>query len=284
MAGFNIKLALGEVSQTGEPAPAPSVALRDDLGDPLNIMKPFILPPGYDRIKVVHSFAELVNTPWRDGVNAICWQRSLAGDFDEVVAALLSLDDGDSSASIDRISNIEPEQLKRLRLNLSAAGKMAVDILIQDLRLLIEHGLEPNLDCIHYYTRDDPAALVATDVYSFHADSAPIAADTWLCAYTEAASEGLRNDQAQRRVEIPATRAALLQQFGVGEGEDFQDYLSQNCYDLHYAPMAQAQPFSFGLGNLWRIAIEYPACPVPPCIHRAPETLPGRGPRLLLIS
>ena len=244
-------------------------------------MKPLPLPADYDRIKVVHSFAELINTPLRDGVNAICWQRSVAGDFEEVVAALRRDDDGDS---IDRIANIEPAQLKRLRLNLSAAGQMAIDILIEDLRLLREHGLEPSLDCIHYYTRDDPEALVATDVYSFHVDSAPIAAETYLCAYTEAASEGLRNDQAQRRVDLPATRAALLQQFGAADDADFQEFLHENCYDLHYAAMAQAQPFSFGLGNLWRIAIEYPACPVPPCIHRAPETIPGQAPRLLLIS
>ncbi len=41
---------------------------------------------------------------------------------------------------------------------------------------------------------------------------------------------------------------------------------------------------SFGLGNLWRIAVDYPGSPVPPCIHRAPITRPGRPPRLLLIS
>ncbi len=253
-------------------------------------MKPFTLPAGYERIKLVHSFAELINTPWRDGVNAICWQRNLAGDFAEVVAALLrdvdvdGDDDGDGDGGIDRISNIKPAQLKRLRPNLSTAGKMAIDILIEDLRLLSEHGLEPSLDCIHYYTRDDPAAPVTTDVYSFHVDSAPIAAETYLCAYTQAASEGLRNDQAQRRVDMPKTRAALLQEFGAADGKDFLEFLHENCYDLHYAAMAQAQPFSFGLGNLWRIAIEYPGNPVPPCIHRAPETIPGRGPRLLLIS
>ena len=36
--------------------------------------------------------------------------------------------------------------------------------------------------------------------------------------------------------------------------------------------------------NLWRIATDHPGCPVPPCIHRAPATLPGASPRLLLIS
>ena len=246
---------------------------------------PFTLPADYTRIKVVHSFAELVTTPFRDGINALCWQRSLMGDFAEVAAALLTDDD---------ITSIEPEQLKHL--NLSPMGQIASEVLIQDLMLLREHGLEPKLDCIQAYARAAPSEIVATDVYSFHADSAPVAADTYLCAYTQAASEGLRNDQAQRRVDIPATRAALLQQFGADDGADFVDFLNENCYDLHYAPRQEAQPFSFGLGNLWRIAIEYPGSPVPPCIHRAPEDRPAdkqankqadkqkQPPRLLLIS
>ena len=61
-------------------------------------------------------------------------------------------------------------------------------------------------------------------------------------------------------------------------------YLNENFFDLHYAPLPQARPFSFGLGHLWRIATEHPGSPVPPCIHRAPATLPGQPPRLLLIS
>ena len=65
---------------------------------------------------------------------------------------------------------------------------------------------------------------------------------------------------------------------------DFREYQAENCYDLHYAPLPHARPFSFGRGNLWRIAVDYPGNPVPPCIHRAPTTLPGQPPRLLLIS
>jgi len=125
---------------------------------------------------------------------------------------------------------------------------------------------------------------VRTDVYSFHADSATVTADTYLCSYSGAASEGLRNDEAHRRVEVPETRAELLKLFGGGDNGDFLEYLRENCYDLHYAPGPQAQPFSFGLGNLWRIAVEHPFSLVPPCVHRAPETLPGHPPRLLLIS
>ena len=125
---------------------------------------------------------------------------------------------------------------------------------------------------------------VATDVFSFHADSAPVEADTWLCTYHGLPSEGLRNDEAHRRVDIPATRAELLKLFGGDDDADFRAYLKENCYDLHYAAVPEARPFSFGLGNLWRIAVDYPGSPVPPCIHRAPATLPGQPPRLLLIS
>ena len=83
---------------------------------------------------------------------------------------------------------------------------------------------------------------------------------------------------------LDVTRAELLRLYG-GEGDaGFREFLAENFYDLHYATLPGAQPFSFGLGNLWRIAIEYLGCPVPPCIHRAPLTLPGMPVRLLLIS
>jgi hypothetical protein len=85
-------------------------------------------------------------------------------------------------------------------------------------------------------------------------------------------------------VDAPETRAELLKRFGGLDSDDFRDYLKENCYDLHYVPIPGARPFSFGIGNLWRIAVDYPGSPVPPCIHRAPPTLPGEPPRLLLIS
>jgi hypothetical protein len=94
----------------------------------------------------------------------------------------------------------------------------------------------------------------------------------------------LRNDEAVRRVDIPETRAELLALFGGGDGPEFREYLNDNCFDLHYAPLPNARPFVFGQRNLWRIAVDYPESPVPPCIHRAPETRPGDVTRLLLIS
>ena len=236
-------------------------------------MTPFTLPPGYTRIKVVDSFDELVTTPFGSGVNALCWPRTLPGDFGEVVKHL---------GTGEGIITLDEAQLRNL--SVSAAGRVAINILLEDQRLLRERELAPVLNCIHSYPRDEDAGPVPTDVFSFHADSAPVETDTWLCTYHGLASEGLRNDEAHRRVDLPGTRAELLKRFDGEDDEDFRDYLKENCYDLHYAAIPQARPFSFGPGNLWRIATDWPGSPVPPCIHRAPEDLPGQPPRLLLIS
>jgi hypothetical protein len=236
-------------------------------------MTHFSLPADYSRIQRVNSFEELVTTRFGDGVNALCWERTLPGDFSEVVELL---GDGDGIVTLD--------EARLLSLPASVAGAIAVATLLEDHRLLRELGRDPVLNCIHAYPRDEAAGAVPTDVYSFHVDSAPVEADTWLCTYHGAASEGLRNDEAQRRVDDPVTRAELLQHFGCEDNDAFREYLSENCYDLHYAAAAHAQPFSFGVGNLWRIAVDYPGSPVPPCIHRAPATFPGQPPRLLLIS
>jgi hypothetical protein len=233
----------------------------------------FIPPPGYNRVKVVASFEELVTTSFKNGVNALCWPRGLQGDFREVVE---KLGPGEGITPLDA-----------MRLNallLSDAGRVARDILLEDQRLLRDRGLSPELNCIQSYPRDEDPAPVPIDVYSFHADSAPVEADTYLCTYHGAASEGLRNDEAQRRVAVPATRAELLRLFGGEDNDAFIEYLNENCYDLHYAPLPGARPFSFGLGNFWRIALDYPGSPVPPCVHRAPDNLPGQSARLLLIS
>lgn len=231
------------------------------------------LPTDYPRLKVVTSFEELIATPFADGVNALCWQRTLSGDFDEVVAHL---------AVSDGMASLDDEYLRRLPL--STAGQAAVEVLIADQERLRAHGLDPLLDCIHGYPRDEQPSVVPLDVYSFHADSATVATDTWLCSYTESSSEGLRHEEAQRCIDLPATRAELRKLYGGADDVGFADFLHEHCFDLHYEPTPGARPFSFGLGNLWRIAVEYPGSPVPPCVHRAPANLPGRPPRLLLIS
>ena len=236
-------------------------------------MTAFDLPSDYARIKRVTSFDELVSTPFADGINALCWERTLSGDYGEVVTRLGS---GEGIITLD--------EARLLALPVSDKGRAAIDQLLADLRLLRDRNLDPVLNCIHVYPRDEQPGPVPTDVFSFHADSAPVAADTWLCTYHGPASEGLRNEEALRRVDVPATRAELLKLFGGEDNDDFRAYLNESCYDLHYAPTPEARPFSFGLGNLWRIAVEYPESPVPPCVHRAPATRPGETPRLLLIS
>jgi hypothetical protein len=228
---------------------------------------------GYQRIQFVSSFEELASTEFVNGVNALCWPRTLPGDFGEVVARL---------GGGEGIETLDEERL--CALPLSGAGRVAVEVMLEDLRRLRELDRAPVLNCIHGYPRDDEPGPVATDVFSFHADRAPVEADTWLCTYHGPASEGLRNDEARRRVDLPETRAELLKTFGGKDGESFQEFLSEHCYDLHYAPVPEAQPFSFGVGHIWRIAVDWPGSPVPPCVHRAPETGPGDPPRLLLIS
>jgi hypothetical protein len=233
----------------------------------------FAPPSDYSRVKVVNSFDELVTTRFENGVNALCWARTLAGDFQEVVNVL---------GVTDGITTVDDDRLKALPV--SASGKAAVTILLEDQQRLRALGLAPVLDCIRSYPRDEELGPVPTDVYSFHADSATVETDTYLCSYTEAASEGLRNHEARRWIDIAETRALLLKAYGGKDDDDFIEFLSENCYDLHYSATPEAHPFPFGLGNLWRIAVQYPGSPVPPCVHRAPETYPGQAPRLLLIS
>jgi len=241
----------------------------------------------------VYSFHDLITTPFGGGINALCWQRTLPGDFTEIVgqlsmspSRLVGTGQVSSSATLQAKpeGTIPIDETWLTSLPVSPAGKTAIEILLEDQRQLRAHGFSPILDCIHGYPRDDATEPVPTDVYSFHVDSATTQTDTWLCTYHGAPSEGLRNDQALRRIDIPETRAKLLKTYGGEDDAGFLEYLGENCYDLHYAPMPDARPFSFGIGNLWRIAVQYPGSPVPACIHRAPETDPDSTPRLLLIS
>jgi hypothetical protein len=196
-------------------------------------MTQFSLPSDYARIKAVNSFHELITTAFACGVNALCWPRTLEGDFREVVE-LLSTD--------EEIVTLDEERL--LGLPVSAAGRAAIEILIEDQRLLRTHERDPVLNCINGYPRDENPGPVSTDVFSFHADSAPVEADTWLCTYYGPSSEGLRNEEARRRVDIPETRAELLELFGGADDDAFLEYLNENCYDLHYARPRRHGPFS----------------------------------------
>jgi hypothetical protein len=220
----------------------------------------------------VSSFHELTTARFAGGVNAFCWPRVLPGDFAEVVRAL---------RCTEAIAILDEVMLRALHL--SPAGRVAVDQMLADFSLLQGRGLAPVLNCINGYPCDDTNGPVATDVFSFHADSAPIEADTYLCTYFGPSSEGVRNEDVVRRVDIPETRARLLNMYGGADDEGFGQFLTENCYDLHYAARPDAEVYRFGLGNLWRIATDWPGSNVPPCVHRAPKTQPGEA-RLLLIS
>jgi hypothetical protein len=223
------------------------------------------------RRTVVQSFDELLQRPLRCGTNALCWPRTLDGDFGEV-ARLLAPAEGVCVVDADLLG----------ALSLSAAGRTAADAMLDDVRRLDALGRDPVLNCITGYPRDERGLPIATDVMSFHADRAPVEVDTWLCTYWGESSEGLDNDDARRIVDAPAIRAALLAVWGGDDDDGFTDFIRDGSFDLHYAGVDDAI-FSFGVGNLWRIAVEWPGCPVPPCLHRAPRTLPGDEPRLLLI-
>lgn len=221
-------------------------------------------------IRRVSTFQDLVTTPFSGEINAICWTRQLSGDFSEIVKKVeLS----------GNITELDEETL--LNLELSEQGQLAREILLDDLKLLTAHGALPVLNVIKNYDRDDTFPFFPTDVYSFHVDHSPIPTDTFLCTYYGASSEILPNAQGQQKVLIPEIRAALLKLYD-GAEEGFEEFLSENSFDLHYQAIPDAQPISLGLGHIWRLAIDHPERQVPPCLHRAPVENPGEN-RLLLI-
>ena len=227
---------------------------------------------GQPRVRRVRSFDELRTTRFADGVNALCWERTLPGDYAEVFAML---------GPGEGIVALEDERIRALEL--SPAGKVAAEAMLADQQLLRDHDLAPSLNCVYDCVRATNAGTVPTDVTSFHVDSAPVEVDTWLCTYHGACSEGLRNEDALLKVEIPAIRAALLKEYGGPDDAGFAEFLHEHSYDSHYAPKPGAEAYPFGTFALWRIATRWPGSPVPPCVHRAPENRPG-SPRLLLIS
>lgn len=232
------------------------------------IMKDLVQSP--PQIQAVSSFEDLVSTPFQGIINAICWNRTLTCDFKEIVN------------KIDLNENIVVLDVAALyALDLSKAGQLARDILLQDMALLTAHGAAPILNLIRCYEQDDAFPFFPTDVYSFHVDRSPVPTDTFLCTYYGAPSELLPNAQTQQKVLVPEIREALKQLYD-GAEEDFEAFLSEHFFDLHYQALPGAEPISLGLGHLWRLAIDHPGLQVPPCVHRAPREVAGE-PRLLLI-
>ncbi|MFN8432186.1 MAG: hypothetical protein U0V04_19550 [Spirosomataceae bacterium] len=216
----------------------------------------------------VSNFQNLVNTTFEGEKNAICWKRDLAGNFSEIVEKITIK---------DNITVIDEDYL--LSLQLSKEGNRAREIILNDLQLLTDFGADPVLNLIQSYERDEENSVFPTDVYSYHVDRSPLPTDTFLCTYYGDPSEIIPNAYAIQKIEIPEIRQQLLNLFE-GESEDFESFLKDNFFDLHYQAAPEAEPLSLGLGNLWRLAIDHPELKVPPCVHRAPVE---NTPRLLLI-
>ncbi len=226
-------------------------------------------PKAGKQIYYVENFHELVCTPFRGLMNAVCWRRELRGNFSEIVEKV-KLD--------GNITAIGPDEL--LELELSEQGQLAREVLLNDLEALTAHGASPVLNVIRCYDRDEANPFFPTDVYSFHADRSPVATDTFLCTYHGEPSEILPNSQGIKKVLIPEIRDELKMQHGADEG--FESFLSEHFFDLHYQALPGARPVSLGQGHLWRLAVDHPGSRVPPCLHRAPQEKSGQN-RLLLI-
>ena len=221
-------------------------------------------------IHCVTNFQDLISTPFHGEMNAICWTRTLIGDFFEIVQ---KIELNENMAELD-------EELLRA-LSLSEQGQLACTILLNDLKMLKAQGASPILNLIRCYERDESFPFFPTDVYSFHVDRSPVPTDTYLCTYYGESSEILPNAQAEQKVLLPEIRDALKKVYS-GTEEGFESFLNEHFFDLHYQAKPKAQPFSLGLGHLWRLAVDHPESQAAPCIHRAPREKAGES-RLLLI-
>jgi len=225
--------------------------------------------PNSSNLLHVSNFQELISIPFQGTTNAISWSRELEGDFEEIVHAI---------AFEGTMLEIDEEDL--LALELSKAGKVARETILSDFRLLSELGSSPVLNIINNYEADEHP-FFPTDVYSFHVDRSPIATDTFLCTYYGDASDILPNEFAEQKIWIPEIRKKLRKEF-TGDEADFEDYLIENFYDLHYEVITEGKEINLGIGHLLRLAVDHPESKVLPCVHRAPKETSGRK-RLLLI-
>ena len=212
----------------------------------------------HEHLQSVSSFSDLILTEFEGKRNAVCWERNLEGDFQEIVSKLILK---------ENITEVTKEDLWTLEL--SEQGEKARAIILEDLELLTKYGAQPSLNLLKSYERDDEFSFISTDVYSFHVDRAPFQSPTFLCTYFGAASDILPNDQAVQKIQIPEVREQLRKIY-TGAEAGFEDFLKENFFDLHYEALANAQPINLGNGHLWKLAVDDPEAPTLPCIHRAP--------------
>ena len=212
-----------------------------------------------EQIGVVSTFLELVKTDFKGKNNALCWYRNLEGDFEEIVAQLQLK---------ENITEVSAEDL--MALQLSEKGNLAREIILNDMQLLTDFGASPSLNLLKCYERDEEFDFISTDVYSYHVDRSPVATDTFLCTYYGAASDIIPNEQAEQKIQIPEIRKKLRELFD-GADDEFEDFLKENFFDLHYQAKTDSEPINLGIGHLWRLAVDHPEQQVLPCIHRAPK-------------
>lgn len=223
-----------------------------------------------NQVRVVTTFSELVNTTFQGEINAICWNRDLLGDFKEIVSKL---------ELKENITEVSIEDL--LALQLSEKGILARDVILRDIQLLTDFGASPSLNLLKNYERDQDLDFISTDVYSYHVDRSPIETDTFLCTYHGAASDIISNDQVEQKILIPEIREQL-KALHDGPETEFETFLQEYFFDLHYQPKPNSEPVNLGSGHLWRLAVDHPTQQVLPCVHRAPVEKDGEY-RLLLI-
>ncbi len=214
--------------------------------------------PAENQILQVKDFNDLVSKAFYGEINAILWNRKLIGDFAEIVNKI------EGSENITVVDEYDLQELI-----LSEQGQLAREILLNDLKLMSDYGAAPVLNLIKSYDRDNDCPFFPTDVYSYHIDRSPIPTDTFLCTYYGNTSEILPNAQAQKKIWVPEIRDELKKLYD-GNEEDFESFLIENFFDLHYQALPNARPIPLSLGHIWRLAIDHPELKVPPCIHRAP--------------
>ncbi|CAM4140396.1 hypothetical protein F901_02920 [Acinetobacter dispersus] len=222
------------------------------------------------QIKTVSSFSELINSHFQGDMNALCWYRNLVGDFKEIVNKL---------ELKENITEVSVEDL--LELQLSEKGDFARERILTDIQLLTDLGASPCLNLLKSYERDEDLDFISTDVYSYHVDRSPIETDTFLCTYHGPASDILPNDQVEQKIQIPEIRDQLKKLHDGPEAE-FETFLEEYFFNLHYQPTPDAKPVNLGIGHLWRLAVDHPTQKALPCVHRAPVEKDGEY-RLLLI-
>ena len=222
------------------------------------------------QITVVSTFEELVDVNFPKTVNAVCWERELVGDFKEIVSKL-QLKENITEVTISDL----------LSLRLSENGHVAREIILNDLKLLSNFGALPSLNLLKNYERDEEFDFISTDVYSYHVDRSSVETSTFLCTYYGASSDILPNEQAVQKIIIPEIRERL-RELHDGSEEDFDSFLKEYYFDLHYQPKSNARPINLGLGHLCKLAVDHPGQDTLPCIHRAPKENKGEY-RLLLI-